>query len=180
MNDPRPPRIVFLVMLLMAILQWVRVYPLLPPKMASHFDFNGTPNGWQSKEAFFTVMIAVIALSTVIGFLIPLLMASLPDNLINLPHKAYWLAPERREESYRLIGTQMGWFSCALLFVLLYATWQAIKVSLPEAGHFNSQGMMEVLAGFLLLSVLGTVRFVRHFYTVPDYSSSSSPGTERK
>ena len=174
MNDPRLPRTLYFVILLMGLLQWVRVYPLLPERMASHFSFDGTPNGWQSKEAFFTGMFVVIATSAFVAFLIPLLMAFSPDNLINLPNKKYWLAPERREETYRFFGAQMGWFGCGLLFFLLNATWQAIKVNLPHAERFNSQGMFQVLVGFLILTMFWTIHLLRHFYAVPDFPPSSN------
>lgn len=180
MNDPRLPRIVYLVLLLMGLVQWMRVYSFLPERMASHFAYDGTPNGWQTKDAFFTAMFLVIATSAFVTFLVPVLMAFTPDILINLPNKWYWLAPERRRETLGFLGAQMGWFGCGLLFVLLYATWQAIQVNLPHAGRFNSQGMLEVLIGFLIFAALLTFRMLRHFYSVPDSPHSPNEGHEHK
>lgn len=180
MNDPRMPRIAYFVLLLMGILQWMRVYPLLPERIASHFAYDGTPNGWQTKDDFFMVLFVVIATSAFVAFFLPLLMSIMPDALINLPNKQYWLAPERRAETHRFLGAQMGWFGCGPLFVLLYATWQAIKVNLPHAEHFNSQGMIEVLIGFVILAALLTVHMVRHFFALPEFSASPNPGQEQK
>ena len=47
----RLPKIVYLLMLLMGLLEWMHVYPQLPVRMASHFDLYGRPNGgWFTAE----------------------------------------------------------------------------------------------------------------------------------
>jgi len=71
-------------MLLMGVLEWMRAYPQLPERMASHFDFYGTANGWQPKEAFFLVLAVVILMTGVMSFLIPVVIAAAPTEFINL------------------------------------------------------------------------------------------------
>lgn len=44
--------IVFLLLIIAAVGQSVYYYPRLPDKMASHFDFDGRPDGWMNKGAF--------------------------------------------------------------------------------------------------------------------------------
>lgn len=173
MNDTRLPKIVYFLMLAMGVLQWMQAYPQLPDTMASHFDFYGRPNGWQPKEAFFMVLAVVIAITGAIGFLVPKLIAVVPAELINLPRKDYWLAPERRGETFRFLRTWMGWFSCGVLFVLLYAASQAINANLPDHGPFGAQGMLYVLLGFVLLTTAGTVHLLRHFCQIPPPNSAS-------
>jgi uncharacterized membrane protein len=167
MNDTRLPKIAYFLMLLMGVLQWMRAYRQLPDRMASHFDFYGRANGWQPKEAFFLVLAVVIVMTGVMGFLIPVVIAAAPTEFINLPRKDYWLAPERREETLRFLRTRLEWFACGVLFVLLYAASQAINANLPDHVPFGAQGMLYILAGFLLSTVAGTVHLVRHFYSVP-------------
>jgi uncharacterized membrane protein len=155
-------------MLLAGLLEWARYYPLLPEKMAAHFSFDGTPNGWQPKDAFFLLMLVVAAGSTsIIAFLSPRIIASRTDNKINLPHKSYWLAPARREATLRFIAAQMAWFGCAVLFVLLFGTHLAIQANLSPDFRFDNDTMIKVMAGFLFLTLLWTIRFVRHFYRLP-------------
>ena len=101
------------------------------------------------------------------GFLIPLVIVAAPTEFINVPRKDYWLAPERREETLRFLRTRLEWFACGVLFVLLYAASQAINANLPDHVPFGAQGMLYILAGFLLSTVAGTVHLVRHFYSVP-------------
>lgn len=172
MNDSRLPALVFFLMLALALLQWVQVYPQLPDRMASHFSGNGTPNGWQSKHDFFVFSSIVVLVCAGISFLVSRAIAVFPPELINLPNKSYWLAPERREETSRVFAAHMGWFGCGLLFVLLYAISQAINFNLPRHEPFNSQGMIFVLVGFCLFAILLFAHLLRHFYAAPPSSSS--------
>ena len=163
----RLPKIVYFLMLLMGLLEWMHVYPQLPVRMASHFDPYGRPNGSLPKETFFLVMAFAVVMTGAIGFLLPLAVAAAPAELINLPRKDYWLGPERREETFRFLRARLEWFACGVLFVLLYATWQAINANLPDNGPFRAQGMLYVLLGFLLITAAGTVQLLRHFSGAP-------------
>lgn len=167
MDDARYPKIVYFLMVVAGLFQWVRFYPLLPERMASHFGYDGTPNAWQPKDAFFLLMLVVVGLTFFGAFLTPRFIAALPDKRINLPHKDYWLAPARREETFHFIAAQMAWSGCAILFVLLFATFLAIRANLSPDGRFDSGAMIKVLAVFVFLMVLWTVYFLRHFYRLP-------------
>jgi serine/threonine-protein kinase len=111
MNDTRLPKIVYFLMLLMGLLEWMHAYPQLPDRMASHFDFYGRPDGWQPKEAFFLVMAVVVVMTGLTGFLVPVVLAAAPTEFINVPRRDYWLAPGRREETFRFLRTHLEWFA---------------------------------------------------------------------
>jgi len=112
-------------------------------------------------------MAFAIVMTGAIGFLLPIAVAAAPAELINLPRKDYWLGPERREETLRFLRARLEWFACGVLFVLLYATSQAINANLPDNGPFRAQGMLYVLLGFLLITAAGTVQLLRHFAGAP-------------
>ena len=172
MNSSRLPVLIYFLLLILGLLHWVSVYSQLPDTMASHFAANGTPNGWQSRQAFFLLTAIIIGVSAFPTFFVTRSISKRPPDKINLPHKEYWLSPEHREETWRFIGTFMAWFGCAMLFVLLYAVSQAINFNLPSIHRFDTQGMWYVLAGFILSVILGLIYFVRHFYDVPPGSGS--------
>jgi len=171
MDDPRFPKTVYFLLLLAGLLQGVRFYPLLPERMASHFGYDGTPNGWQPKDEFFLLMLLAVGLTFGVSFLVPRLIAALPDNRINLPHKAYWLAPARREETFRFIAAQMAWFGCAILFIILFGAFLAMRANLSPDRHFDNDTMIKLMAAFLFVTVLWIVHFLRHFYRLPADSS---------
>lgn len=174
MKDPRLPTLLYLLLVVFAVLQFAHVYPLLPDVMASHFTGHGTPNGWQPKQAFFVLIAVVIVTSAIPTFVVPRRLPLMPPEKINLPNKSYWLAPERREETWRFFRTQMAWFGCALLLLLLYAMSEAINANLPSIGFFDWRGMWYALGGFLLFSILWVIYLLRHFYNVPKSEFASS------
>jgi len=167
MNDPRIPRIVYGFLLAIGVLDGVRRYPLLPARMASHFGPHGEVTNWQSREQFFMTMLVVVGLSFVAGFVVPRLIGVLPANMVNLPQKAYWLAAERREETLRYLSMKMGWFACAVLFLLLFVAAEAINANMPSHGQFAIGATFAVLCGFVAFMGIWTILLLRHFNRIP-------------
>ena len=168
MNAQWVPRIVYGFLLAIGALDWVRRYPQLPARMASHFGPRGEVTNWQSKEQFFVTMIVVVGVSFVGGFVVPLLIGKLPASMINLPNKQYWLADERREETMRYLNMKMGWFGCGVLFVLIFAASEAINANMPAHGQFDIEATFAVLLGFVFCMGLWTILLLRHFNRVPE------------
>jgi uncharacterized membrane protein len=166
-DDPRLPRFLYTFLFLAGLLMVAYYYPQMPQRMASHFAADGHVNGWQSREAFFVLMQLVYSTSAVVCFLAPRQIAANSNARINLPHRDYWLAPERRAQTMRAISATMAWFGCGILFVLICGTFLALQANLAPYHRFNSETMIIVLGGFLvgLLGLL--VRLVRHFQRVP-------------
>jgi uncharacterized membrane protein len=166
-DDPRLPRFLYAFLFLAGLLMMAYYFPQMPQRMASHFAADGHVNGWQSREAFFVLMIVVSSASAVVCFLAPRQIAAKANARINLPNREYWLAPERREATMRYISATMAWFGCGILFVLISGTFFALQANLGPDPRFNSQAMILVLGGFFagLLGLL--VRLVRHFQSVP-------------
>jgi uncharacterized membrane protein len=166
MNESRLPQWLYGFLLICGVIGAAHYYPLLPERMASHFASDGTPNGWQPKEVFLLIMGMVAGVTATIGFLAPGLIARRPASQINLPNKEYWLAPERRAVTMQFIAAQMRWFSCAVLFVILFGGYEAIQANLREVVRFDSQSMLVVLVGFLAFVLVWVFAFVRHFSRV--------------
>jgi uncharacterized membrane protein len=166
-DDPRLPRFLYAFLFLACLLMMAYYYPQMPRRMASHFAADGRANGWQSREAFFVLMLLVASMSAIVAFLGPQQIAARSNARINLPHRDYWLAPERRDQTMLFISATMAWFACGILFVLISGAFLALQANLAPDHRFNSGAMLAVLGGFLL-GLLGLlVRLVRHFRKVP-------------
>jgi uncharacterized membrane protein len=161
------PKLVFALLALGAAMYSSSYYSQLPEVVASHFNASGAPNGWQTKSAFFSVLIGVSALAAVIGFGIPRLIMLLPPELINLPNKRYWLAPERRAETMNFLNGYFAWFGCALFVVILVTFDFAVRANLHPDHRPDATPMWFVLAGFLAFAILGTVRIFKRFGPPP-------------
>ncbi len=55
--DSRLPKLLFVVLAAYAAIHFSSYYSQLPDVVASHFDGRGTPNGCQTKPAFFMVFV---------------------------------------------------------------------------------------------------------------------------
>src|SRR5215470_4782083 len=97
LNDARWPRFFYILLVFLGLLMAAYYYPRMPERMASHFAGDGRPN------------------------------ASQPNARINLPNRDYWLASERRAQTMNYISAFMGWFGCAVLFVLISGTFLAFQ-----------------------------------------------------
>jgi serine/threonine-protein kinase len=163
MKDIRLPRLVFALLAIGGAIYFSSLYAQLPEVMASHFNARGVPNGWQTKSAFFSVLAGVSVLAAVVGFGIPMLIAVLPPELINLPNKNYWLAPERRAETMNFLNAHFAWFGCALFAVILFTINFAIQANLRPGRPPDATPMLFVLAAFVGFAILGTIRIFKRF-----------------
>jgi uncharacterized membrane protein len=169
-DDPRLPRLIYMLLFVIGLLMMVYFYPQMPQRMASHFAGDGHANGWQSREGFFLLTLLVLPLSAIVGFLAPRQISAQSNARINLPNRDYWLAPERREQTMRFISATMAWFSCGILLVLISGTFLALRANLAPGHRFNSEAMLVVLGGFLIGLLSWLAGFVRHFRRVPPES----------
>lgn len=126
-------------------------WPLLPAKVAVHFDLNGKPNGWSSKPG-------LIALVVQFGLIAALIASSgavlrrLPETLVSLPNKSYWLSPERRTRSFDTIEAWLRWLAVLVMALLTAVMALIVAANVPSlAAHAPPAAMLE--RSPLLLSV---------------------------
>lgn len=136
-------------------------YPQLPAQVASHFNFWGVADGWMPKENFlvFHIFLLVFILGT--SSLIPVLFNKLPDSLINIPNKSYWLAPDRRRESLSKIAGFTDNLRVALLLLFLGINYFAFQANL--SGGNLSNGVWLILGVFLSYIVYWTIGLRKTF-----------------
>jgi uncharacterized membrane protein len=164
------PKLLFALLVLYAAVHFSYLYPQLPSVMASHFNARGAANGRQTKQAFFGVFAMVGVLAMVVGFVIPKIIFVLPVQLINLPNKSYWLAPENRNETTEFLGAYFAWFGCALYLILIVTFDYAIQFNLHPENPPSSARMWYALAGFALFSVVSTILLLAKFLRPPSDS----------
>jgi uncharacterized membrane protein len=144
----------------------------LPLRMASHFDGRGRPDGYMSREAFFSQLAVVGGGTVVLLLLIPALLRFVPSRAINMPHRDYWLAPERRAQTLERIAIWGGWFAIAtgaLLVVVLELTLRANVAGTNLDGTAANIGIGLYVVGTLI----SLVRLIRQFGKPPSSHDSS-------
>ncbi len=151
--DSRLPKLAFLLLVLFAAVHFSLLYPELPDVIASHFNAQGAPNGWQAKSGFFVALAMITLTMAIIGFAIPLIIGRLPVQLINLPNKRYWLAPERRAQTNAFLEAYFGWFACAIYFVVLVAFNYAAQSNLHPASPPSIAWFFAALIGLAIFAI---------------------------
>jgi uncharacterized membrane protein len=143
-------------------------YPALPERVASHFGIDGRPNGWMSRDGEIDFMLGF-------GLLLPVFMVVsmactgwIPVSFVNLPHREYWFAPERRPATRALLlRFGLGLASLSLLF---FAALQELIVAANVPGtapHLNNPGIFVVAGGFVAGTLVWALLLRRRFSRPP-------------
>jgi hypothetical protein len=113
------------------------------------------------KRGFLVFEIALLLF--VIGemLLVPRMVSRLPNSLINLPNKEYWLSPERREETF---ATFRKYFEVFGSVILLLVTAVNHLVYLANVDRQNlSNNIWYLLVAFLAFVAIWLAKFVMEF-----------------
>jgi uncharacterized membrane protein len=164
--NTRLPNSIFFMLVLFGAVQFFYYAPRLPDIVASHFGKAGSVNGWQTKTIFFGMELGVIILATVVSFGIPRIIEALPVSVINLPHKEFWLSPERRNETLSYLRLWTAWFGCALLAFLLFVMELVFRANLQSPPQLNMAAFMPALLGFVAFDTIAILRLILHFSNI--------------
>lgn len=164
----RLPKLLFLVLAAYAAIHFSKYYSQLPDVVASHFDAHGVANGWQTKSAFFVVFVGVTVLAVVVGFGVPRIIGVVPAQLINLPNKRYWLAPEHLAETLEVLDTYFAWFGCAVFLIMILTFDYAVQSNLHPDSPPDVSRLWYILAGFITFSVVWITRLLKQFLQLPE------------
>ncbi len=154
----------FLMALLVSFITYLAISaPQLPDQVATHFDVNGRPNGWMSRSTH-------LGLIGALGFLLPAmfigigtLMRFLPDSAFNLPHRSYWLAPERREETLAYFLSTFLWLSCLFVVFFMGLHFTIIQANSQPHPQLSSRGIGILVGSFLVAHLVWIVALLIHF-----------------
>jgi uncharacterized membrane protein len=163
MTGIRIARGLFVAIALAAIAQCAHDFPLLPDRLASHFNAAGTPNGWMSKTQFLWVYALVLIPALAIEFWVSRKIASKSDAQLNLPHKEYWLAPKRRAATFAYFESFCAWYGCAFLFVVAFAMGLAMRANFDSPPMLPTAPILMDIVGFFVFNIAAVILMLRRF-----------------
>ncbi len=158
----RLSRIVLLFLIGIFVAQISYYYPNLPETMASHFNGLGEPDGWMSKQSFILLEGVILAVIVFEFALLPLLIEKMPDSLLNLPNKDFWLAKERRAETFLTIRRSFEWFSILLLGLFIEVN-QLVFTANINRENLPPGKMWLIIGAFLFFVAFWLINFTRRF-----------------
>lgn len=136
---------------------------LLPPVVASHFDFAGNPDSFLSRSSYLTLMVVFAAGLPLVIAAAGRWAASLSDDLLNIPNKAYWLAPERRAASLASLAARVEWLAVALAAFLCYAHWLVVRANTGGSHRLAGVPFIVGFGAFLIFTTGWAVSLVLRF-----------------
>ena len=159
-------RVLLLVLVVAAGFVWLTSGDL-PPVVASHFGSGGAANGFMGKGTYTAFMLAVVvAVPALIGFSGQLVRV-LPLQLVNLPNKQYWLAPQRRAATLESLSSLSVPFALALVVFLCFVHWLVVQANAVRPARLPEGSLFVGLAVFGVATVLWLVVLSRRFGRVP-------------
>jgi len=167
MRLDRAPIMVLFILAALAVVQVVHFYPLLPERIAVHFGSDGQPNGWDSKGGFMLTYGIIEAVVILIGLGLAFAFQRIPAGLVNIPHRHYWLAPERRAETAEFLGNQVVWLEVLTLGFLIAVAQLTYVKNLGEGPPRLSNDFWYVLGAFVAATVWVSARIVARFARRP-------------
>jgi uncharacterized membrane protein len=156
---------IFFAVVLAAVAQCVLDFPALPGRLASHFGASGMPNGWMTKPQFFLSYALLFLPALFVEFLVGRKVANQQIDKLRLPNKEYWLAPERRAETFAYFESFFAWYGCAVLLVEVLAMGLAMHANFDTSPRLATGPIFTILSGFILFNVAAVIAIFRRFST---------------
>ena len=152
----------FWIVVALAVFQLMWQHRQMPDHVASHFNWEGDADGWATKGTHLWMMVLVYGLMAFSFGILPLLISRLPVSLINLPHREYWLAPERVKGTVGLIRDRManlGVITFLFFMIVNYQVGEANKLTPPKLPAAFIWGLML----YMVVVIAWSVRFIMDF-----------------
>jgi uncharacterized membrane protein len=165
MNTTKLLLLIYGLVLLAGVADLAYYYPQLPERVASHFNGHGQPDGWSSKSMILLTDVLVMLLLTLVFVGSALLLPILPFSLVNVPHKEYWMAPQRRAYTCELLRAFVLGFGVLNLALLLAITHFTMRANLGSAPHIGL-GFWIALGCYFVLE-LGLVIWLLAAFKLP-------------
>lgn len=164
-DQKKTAKIVTLLLVLLSIVQLAYYNSILPDQIVSHFNLKGQPDNWSNKQNVLFGHFGLIFFFASMFLFTSWLTFRLPDSFVNLPHKNYWLAPQRRKQTLDAVATFLIWIGNVVIIFFM------VIVNLSYQVNLNSDQKSSNL-WFALIIFLATIAYMiyllfRRFHRIP-------------
>jgi ABC-type spermidine/putrescine transport system permease subunit I len=138
----------------------------LPERVATHFNLRGEADGWMSRadnQRFMLIFGLVFPLGIV---LLSWATRFLPRGLVNIPHREYWLAPQRRRETSNYFLSHSLEMACLTVCFMIGIQFSMVYANHQHPPHLPMWVLLAVLVPFLAGTVVWVLMLRRHFRRV--------------
>jgi len=163
----RASRIFFIIVVLFAAAESIRLWNLSPATLAAHFNVQGAPDRFVSKGEFFYYEVQTVLIAVSLAIAMQILLEFTPMEMLNVPNREVWIAPEQRRNTKRKIGTFFdAIFSCIL--ILIHVIFElAVSANLQDPIHFSAALIIPLIAGFFIFTIGMLFWLISSFHNPP-------------
>lgn len=156
-------QIVALVLLsVWAFIQNLVYMSYLPERVAIHFGANGVADNWLDRGQATGMMIALQVLMPWVLVAIATGVKHMPSSMVNIPHREYWLHPERRRATLAYVVGMISFI--AVLESILISVMNHLSFTANRTGQpLNTPVFIAVLGVFLVAVLALVVKMTRRF-----------------
>jgi len=155
-------RYLFTGLIVLALAQVFYYYPQLPQVVASHFDGAGVANGWSSRDVFIGIYLAMIALLILVFVVVPRWAVRRGSFALKIPHRDYWLAPQRIAQTRAFFFRYMMAMGVLHLLLTIFVMQLAILANLRQDASLDA-GMYWALGLYFAVISAALLYFFMHF-----------------
>lgn len=139
----------------------------LPDRVATHFGASGQPDGWMTRAEHvrFTVISGLLVPGFVLGIF--MVIGRFPNGALNIAHKEYWLAPERREETLTFVRLQGVRFAGMFIAFLAAIHWSILVANRHSPVVLRGSHVGWIAGIFVAASAVWVILFVLRFLRRP-------------
>lgn len=123
----------------------------LPAIVATHFNAGGTADGFMGRDAYIAVFTSLVLVVPLAAGLLPGALARRGGAGLNIPHREYWVAPERRDQTAAYLQAHGLWFAVLLCAFLAFVHAQVVRANQIQPPALSTTVFMAALGVFLLL-----------------------------
>lgn len=139
----------------------------MPESVASHFGPGGIADAFMPRASYARFMVALVLFVPSLVYFATHSATRLPASLINLPNKAYWLAPERRASSLASLIHFGAVVACATALLLCLVHGLVLQANRARPAHLESMPLIGVLVLFFVVLVVAMAVFLGRFFRAP-------------
>ena len=136
---------------------------VLPERVAIHFAWGGAADGWASRLESTLLTVGLDTLLFLSFWFSPALLRWTPTKWVNLPNRAYWLSPERREATIARFSRRLWAFGTALFLFLLAVGLLTLKANRADPVRLDQPLFLVALTLLLAYTLYWTWTLVRDF-----------------
>ena len=138
----------------------------LPHDVAAHFALDGRADGVIAHDLYLTLVIgATVLLSGLASCLLRVAVLRFPD-LVNLPNRGYWLAPERYEATGAFLARRAVWLAAILSLFTFGLHLLVLRANRDSPARLDAPALMAVMTALFAALGAWVAQLRRHFERV--------------